>query len=108
MNSLRTATLRFANLVNTSTGALGKREFTRSLWHMTKKPAAVGDHVTVLNVHKPSINCTCGCNVHTKGEYLIDSKDVSWVEDCCTLQHNYITSMRVADEINGKPLIVLL
>ncbi|EDW02105.1 complement component 1 Q subcomponent-binding protein, mitochondrial [Drosophila grimshawi] len=69
MNSLKTATLRFANLASSATGALGKRDFTRSLWHMTKTPAdAVGDHVTVLNVHKPSINCTCGCNVHTKGE----------------------------------------
>lgn len=71
MNSLKTATLRLANLASTKTGALGKRDFTRSLWHMTKKPAVGGDHVTVLNVHKPSINCTCGCNVHTKGEYLI-------------------------------------
>ncbi|KAH8370716.1 hypothetical protein KR093_004762 [Drosophila rubida] len=72
MNSLKTATLRFASLTSSAAGALGKRDFTRSLWHMTKKPAAVGtgggDHVTVLNVHKPSINCTCGCNVHTKGE----------------------------------------
>lgn len=84
MNSLRTATLRFANLVSTSTGALGKREFTRSLWHMTKKPAAVGDHVTVLNVHKPSINCTCGCNVHTKGEYLLNSEDIPLEEECFT------------------------
>ncbi|EDW61055.1 complement component 1 Q subcomponent-binding protein, mitochondrial [Drosophila virilis] len=71
MNSLKTATMRFANLASTANGALGKRDFARSLWHMTKKPAATGasgDHVTVLNVHKPSINCTCGCNVHTKGE----------------------------------------
>lgn len=69
MNSLRTATLRFANLTASATGALGKRDFTRSLWHMTKKPAAgCNDHVTVLNVHKPSINCTCGCNIHTKCE----------------------------------------
>ncbi|EDV36997.1 uncharacterized protein Dana_GF13236 [Drosophila ananassae] len=69
MNSLRTATLRFANLATSATGALGKRDFTRSLWHMTKKPAAgCNDHVTVLNVHKPSINCTCGCNIHTKCE----------------------------------------
>lgn len=71
MNSLKTATLRFANLATATAGALGKRDFTRSLWHMTKKPAVGGDHVTVLNVHKPSINCTCGCNVHTKGENFI-------------------------------------
>ncbi|XP_017125387.1 complement component 1 Q subcomponent-binding protein, mitochondrial [Drosophila gunungcola] len=72
MNSLRTATMRFASLASSSAGALGKRDFTRSLWHMTKKPVAAGeggsDHVTVLNLHKPSINCTCGCNVHTKCE----------------------------------------
>ncbi|ALC41970.1 P32 [Drosophila busckii] len=68
MNSLKTATLRFANLATAATGAC-KRDFARSLWHMTKKPAELtGDHVTVLNVHKPSLNCTCGCNVHTKGE----------------------------------------
>nr|CAL26521.1 CG6459 [Drosophila simulans] len=70
MNSLRTATMRFAALASSSTGSLGKRDFTRSLWHMTKKPVTAGgsDHVTVLNLHKPSINCTCGCNVHTKSE----------------------------------------
>ncbi|KAH8376141.1 hypothetical protein KR200_001837 [Drosophila serrata] len=73
MNSLRTATLRFASLASSSAGALGKRDFTRSLWQMSKKPVVgssgcSSDHVTVLNVHKPSINCTCGCNVHTKCE----------------------------------------
>ncbi|XP_033153012.1 complement component 1 Q subcomponent-binding protein, mitochondrial [Drosophila mauritiana] len=70
MNSLRTATMRFAALASSSAGSLGKRDFTRSLWHMTKKPVTAGgsDHVTVLNLHKPSINCTCGCNVHTKCE----------------------------------------
>ncbi|EDV54952.1 conserved regulator of innate immunity protein 3 [Drosophila erecta] len=70
MNSLRTATMRFAALASSNAGSLGKRDFTRSLWHMTKKPVTAGgsDHVTVLNLHKPSINCTCGCNVHTKCE----------------------------------------
>ncbi|XP_037717403.1 complement component 1 Q subcomponent-binding protein, mitochondrial [Drosophila subpulchrella] len=70
MNSLRTATMRFASLASSKAGSLGKRDFTRSLWHMTKKPVTAGgsDHVTVLNLHKPSINCTCGCNVHTKCE----------------------------------------
>ncbi|XP_034654255.1 complement component 1 Q subcomponent-binding protein, mitochondrial [Drosophila subobscura] len=70
MNNLRIATLRFASMATKATGSLGKRDFTRSLWHMTKKPVtgASNDHVTVLNVHKPSISCTCGCNVHTKAE----------------------------------------
>lgn len=95
MNSLKTATMRFANLASTANGALGKRDFARSLWHMTKKPAATGasgDHVTVLNVHKPSINCTCGCNVHTKGESPIENNVCRKLKDWRMFLHGYITS----------------
>jgi len=71
--------MRFASLASSKAGSLGKRDFTRSLWHMTKKPVTAGgsDHVTVLNLHKPSINCTCGCNVHTKCECL-SHKSLTW------------------------------
>ncbi|XP_037945035.1 complement component 1 Q subcomponent-binding protein, mitochondrial-like [Teleopsis dalmanni] len=76
MNNLIRNTFRWATIAtNTTPNALknvfGKRDFTRTLWHMSKTPENSG-YNTVLDLHKPSINCSCGCggkkHVHTKGE----------------------------------------
>lgn len=73
MNSLNKATLRFFNIAasaraNSLKNIFGKRDLTRSIWHMSKTPEYVG----VLNVQKPSLTCGCGCgmknHIHTKGK----------------------------------------
>lgn len=59
-------------LSNPVKSTIGKREFTRTLWHMCKRPEdsiATGMSSTV--VHSPSMFCKCGCGskrMHTKGE----------------------------------------
>ena len=75
MNKLAKASFRFAqfasnNSSNTLKNVLGKRDFTRTLWHMSKNPESA-EKPTVLKVHKPSMGCSCGCgmkHMHTKGE----------------------------------------
>jgi len=69
MNNLTKAAVRFANIASSNSAnslknVFGKRDFTRTLWHMSKTPEFSGNsnvQTTVLNVHKPSLNCSCGC-----------------------------------------------
>lgn len=54
---------------------VGKRDFTRNLWHMSKSLDG-GSKISGVSagVHKPSLACSCGCGIHrihTKGFYLI-------------------------------------
>lgn len=71
MNNLTKATLRF--VANTSLKNVfgGKRDFTRTLWHMSKNPEFSGNQKgSVLQVQHPTLNCSCGCglkHMHTKG-----------------------------------------
>ena len=67
MNNLTKATLRFVANASLKNVFGGKRDFTRTLWHMSKTPEYSG---TVLKVHQPTLNCSCGCgmkHMHTKG-----------------------------------------
>lgn len=77
MSNLTKSVLRFgnsliaANSKNALKNVFGKRDFTRTLWHMCKNPETSGATTNVLNVHKPSLSCSCGCggvkHLHTKG-----------------------------------------
>ena len=77
MNNLVKAAFRATTLSRTFTtplkGAFGKREFTRTLWHMSKSnKSPIGIVSTAVNIHKPSINCSCGCGIkyiHTKSKH---------------------------------------
>lgn len=76
MNNIAKVTMRLANLTGSQTtrkvfqNSFAKRDFTRSLWHMSKTPEATS--AGILSVHKPSMNCSCGCGgmqqMHTKAE----------------------------------------
>ncbi|XP_018788294.1 PREDICTED: complement component 1 Q subcomponent-binding protein, mitochondrial [Bactrocera latifrons] len=78
MSNLTKSVLRFGNSLiaansnNALKNVFGKRDFTRTLWHMCKNLEASGTTSSVLNVHKPSLSCSCGCggvkHLHTKGE----------------------------------------
>lgn len=46
---------------------IGKREITRTLWHMSKTNFSEN---SINSIHKPSFTCSCGCGIqrmHTKG-----------------------------------------
>lgn len=51
--------------------AFARREFTRTIWHMSKNPEIIPSISTKLCV-KPSMGCSCGCGkqIHTKGIFL--------------------------------------
>lgn len=78
MSNLTKSILRFGNSLiagnskNALNNVFGKRDFTRTLWHMCKNSEASGVTTNVLNVHKPSLSCSCGCggakHLHTKGK----------------------------------------
>ncbi|XP_053962441.1 complement component 1 Q subcomponent-binding protein, mitochondrial [Anastrepha ludens] len=81
MSNLTKSVLRYGNILiaanssNALKNVFGKRDFTRTLWHLCKNPdasGAAGVTSTVLNVHKPSLSCSCGCggakHMHSKGE----------------------------------------
>lgn len=75
MNNLLKSTVRLTALksllapVPRSMGP-GRRDFTRTLWHMSKGAESAN---TIL-LHQPSMSCQCGCGsinqVHTKGTPL--------------------------------------
>ncbi|GAB0097385.1 complement component 1 Q subcomponent-binding protein, mitochondrial [Sergentomyia squamirostris] len=72
MNNLVRSVFRMAPqlkaMVAPMRSTLGKREFTRTLWHMSRKPEDAGKSALL---HNPSLTCSCGCGakfVHTKGE----------------------------------------
>lgn len=75
MNNLRNASLRLlnynANAANALKNVFGKRDFTRTIWLMSKNPE-LSEKSTVLQLQKPSLSCGCGCggakHMHTKGE----------------------------------------
>lgn len=74
MNSIVKATMRYAsaNSGNSLKNLLAKREFTRSLWLLSKNPESPKVMASVLHVDKPGMSCSCGCggvkHMHTKGE----------------------------------------
>lgn len=64
-SAFRAAT--FRTLQTPLKSSFGKREFTRTLWHMSKINS---DGFQNNNLHKPSFVCSCGCGIqriHTKG-----------------------------------------
>lgn len=71
MNGIVKAALRlstFRTLAAPLKKTVGRREFTRTIWHMSKSL-----DISNNSIHKPSINCTCGCGgsahqIHTKGK----------------------------------------
>uniref|UniRef100_A0A1L8EDH7 Putative complement component 1 n=2 Tax=Haematobia irritans TaxID=7368 RepID=A0A1L8EDH7_HAEIR len=70
MNSLTKAAVRFVGSISLRNGFGGKRDFT--LWHMSKKLNSGSATGGILQSHKPSLGCSCGCGmkhqIHTKGE----------------------------------------
>lgn len=78
MNGIVKAALKlgsFRTLAAPLKNTVGKRLFTRNLWHMSKSLDG-GSKIAgaASSVHKPSLACSCGCGIHrihTKGFYLI-------------------------------------
>lgn len=74
MNGLVKAAFRLSTLKGLTTplkNTIGKREFTRTLWHMCKTPDSIGISGLKLEPKKASVACDCGCGskfIHTKGE----------------------------------------
>ncbi|XP_061399893.1 complement component 1 Q subcomponent-binding protein, mitochondrial [Musca vetustissima] len=72
MNNLTKAAVRLVSTTSLRNAFGGKRDFTRTLWHMSKN-VDTGSHVSggILKA-KPSVSCSCGCggskHMHTKGE----------------------------------------
>ncbi|XP_059612380.1 complement component 1 Q subcomponent-binding protein, mitochondrial [Phlebotomus argentipes] len=73
MNNLVRSVFRIAplrSIVSPMRSTLGKREFTRTLWHMSRKPEDLIAGKSIIQ-HNPSLGCSCGCGakfIHTKGE----------------------------------------
>lgn len=76
MNKLAKTTLRLMANGSMKNIFAGKRDFTRTLWHMSKSPEFSGSQSSgLLNGHKHSFNCSCGCgmkNMHTKGMFKLN------------------------------------
>lgn len=75
MNSIVKAAIRttaFRQFITPLRKSFGRRDFTRTLWHMSKRPENVAGVSSVISIHKPtSFACSCGCelrNMHTKGK----------------------------------------
>lgn len=77
MNAIVKSALRastFRSLQTPLRATFGKREFTRTLWHMSK---ANFDNKSSNGIHKPSFVCSCGCGIqrlHTKGILIFTFK----------------------------------
>jgi len=75
MNNIIKLSSRLVGVANNSLHMLkhpfGKRDFARSIWHLSNKSGPSNDTVKILNVSNPSLGCSCGCgmkHIHTKGE----------------------------------------
>lgn len=77
MNGIVKAALKLGSFRSTLAplkNTVGKRDFTRNLWHMSKSLDG-GSKIAGVStgVHKPSLACSCGCGIHrihTKGIYI--------------------------------------
>lgn len=62
----------FAISVAPNKSIVGKREFTRTLWHMCRSENNGSQPMMPKELLKPSVSCSCGCagvkHMHTKGE----------------------------------------
>lgn len=75
MNKITRATFRFAQIASSSSSTtiknvLGKRDFTRNLWYMSKNTEC-SEKPVILKVQEPSVGCNCGCgakHMHSKCE----------------------------------------
>lgn len=74
MNNLVKSVFRISSLkslANPLQKSLGRRDFTRTFWHMSKRPEPFANVSSSIALHKPSLSCSCGCgqhHMHTKGE----------------------------------------
>lgn len=67
MNNLTKTALRLVGSTTLRNAFGGKRDFTRTLWHLSKNKTMNG---LVAGSYKPSLSCSCGCglkHIHTKG-----------------------------------------
>ncbi|XP_073845806.1 complement C1q binding protein P32 [Musca autumnalis] len=71
MNNLTKAVVRIVSTTSLKNAFGGKRDFTRTLWHMSKNLDSPQASAGILKA-KPSVSCSCGCggskHIHTKGE----------------------------------------
>lgn len=68
INNIRCLLNPAKNLI-ASTSGNQQRQIARNLWYMCSSQNNKTDHKNMLNIKKPSMTCSCGCNgVHTKGE----------------------------------------
>jgi len=67
MNGIVRSVLRVSPIRSFS--ALGRRDFARTFWHMSKPEIVHG--ASLITLKRPSLSCSCGCgshHIHTKGE----------------------------------------
>jgi len=68
-NIVRSATAALRISTMRSITPLGRRDFARTFWHMSKQDNISG--ASMIALKKPSVACSCGCgsmHKHTKGE----------------------------------------
>uniref|UniRef100_D3TLR5 Mitochondrial complement component 1Q subcomponent-binding protein n=1 Tax=Glossina morsitans morsitans TaxID=37546 RepID=D3TLR5_GLOMM len=72
MNNFTKAAARILRNTPVKNVLSGKRDFARTIWHLSKNSGfSEQQNFSVLQVHKPSLNCSCGCglqHMHTKAE----------------------------------------
>lgn len=67
MNNIIRSAVRVSSI--RSFNPLGRRDFARTFWHMSKPEIVSG--TSIITLKKPSLTCNCGCgahHLHTKGE----------------------------------------
>lgn len=76
MNSIVRSALRVSTI--RSFTPLGRRDFARTFWHMSKREVVPG--TSAITLKKPSLVCNCGCgshHIHTKGNLNVSSGNYS-------------------------------
>lgn len=76
MNNIVRSALRVSSM--RSFTPLGRRDFARTFWHMSKPEIIPG--ASQITLKKPSLACNCGCglhHLHTKGIFNVLSSNES-------------------------------
>jgi len=77
---------------------LGRRDFARTFWHMSKPEILPG--TSVITLKKPSLACNCGCgshHIHTKGE----SELVEFLNEEIAAEKNSQKGKIIPTELDG-------
>lgn len=95
MNSVVRSAFRISTM--RSFNPLGRRDFARTFWHMSKPEIITG---TSIKLRNPSLACSCGCgskHLHTKGEQQL----IEFLKEEIAAEKNVQKGKAIPTEIDG-------